>query len=103
MLQNGAYKQGGTAENFQSSSPEGPANRGRRVGIPPWLPTRRCDAGRVDPLPPTAPSHHLLCGSLRLGWLAELTEDALQDAAVLEVADLIRGVEADSGLEARHL
>ena len=27
--------------------------------IPPWLPTRRRGAGRVDPLPPAAPPRHL--------------------------------------------
>ena len=45
-------------EGFEDSSPASPASGDDRVGIPPWLPTRRRGAGRVDPLPPAAPPRH---------------------------------------------
>ena len=49
---------GGRASFSKSSSPASPASGDDRVGIPPWLPTRRRGAGRVDPLPPAAPPRH---------------------------------------------
>jgi hypothetical protein len=61
----------------------------------------RVDAGRVDPLPPPAPPRcpEAAARGLRALLREELAKDVVEDAAVLEVADLVRGVDPDFCLE----